>query len=546
MSRREAWLSAGLVFAVALLVRAWAAAQMPFPIPEDATYYWGAARNLVDGHGLTSNALWTYVTPARDATGGLSLGFPRPAFEIWLPLPALLAAIAMGVAGSTAYGPALVVPVVAGAAIPVLAWRIAADLAEERALTPERARTVAVGTGLVAALWLPLVLPGVVLDSTSLFGVPALAACLLMVRLARRPPARLLDTRVIALGAAIGIAYLSRNEAVWIGLTWLAIAVWSRRGQGPRAIVAPVAIAGLTALLVMSPWLVRNWLTFGSPLPGQAVLNALSLTGFDIFAWADRPTLDRYLAAGVGELLDERTTAFAHNLVDVLIVPGFPISLLGIVVMPSVGRARALRPLLLLALLTFGAATLLFPVATTWGTFLHAAVPALVLLLVVGLAGLDAGIAAVGRRRGWTRPVAWLGPLFAGFAAMLFVMAGIPSYAGQARAIEAKYAALSERFAALGDPLVPTVPVIASYPIWVAESNGVRTLAFPDEPVSSVLEIARTFGARYVILDGTHGTWPARLTTDPDARCLAPVVLPPATGVPEGTADFTIYRIACP
>jgi hypothetical protein len=543
VSRREAWLSAGLVFIVALLVRAWAAAQMPFPIPEDATYYWGAARNLVDGNGLTSNALWSYVTPARDASGGWSLGFPRPAFEIWLPLPALLAAIPMALAGSGAYGPALLVPVLAGALVPVLAWRIGADVAQERGLAPERARTLALGSGLVSAVWLPLALPGAVLDSTCPYGVPALAACLLMVRLARRPPARLLDARVIALGMAIGIAYLSRNEAVWIGLAWFAIAAWSYRGRGVRAVVGPVAVAGLAALLVMSPWLVRSWLTFGSPLPGQAALNAFSLTGYDIFAWADRPTLARYLAAGAGELLGQRATAFGHNLLDVLLVPGFPISVLGLVALPWMGRARALRPLFLLALLTFGATTLLFPVATTWGTFLHASVPPLVLLLVAGLAGLDAGIAAVGRRRGWTRPVAWLGPLFAGFAALLFMSTGIPTYAAQAGGVKANYAALGGRFAALGDPLDPSVPVIANHPMWVAEANRIRALALPDEPVSSVLEIARTFGARYLVLDGEAGGWPARLATDPDARCLAPVLLPGARTTPD---PFRIYRVACP
>jgi hypothetical protein len=547
MSRREAWASAGLIFVVALVVRAWAAAQMPFPTPEDATYYWGAARNLMEGNGLTSNALWSYVTPARDASGALSLGFPRPAFEIWLPLPALLAAIPMALMGSGAYGPALLVPVLVGALVPVLAWRIGADLAEERSLAPERARALALGSGLVAAAWLPLVLPSAVLDSTSPYAVPALAACLLMVRLAWRPPARLLDGRVIALGAAIGIAYLSRNEAAWIGLTWLALASCKYHRRGVRATVGPVAVAGLAALLVMSPWLVRSWLTFGSPLPGQAALNAFSLTGYDIFAWADRPTLARYLAAGAGELLDQRLTAFGHNLVDVLLVPGFPISLLGLIALPWTGRARALRPLLLASLLTFWATTLLFPVATTWGTFLHAAVPALVLLLVAGLAGLDAGIAAAGRKRGWTRPVAWLGPLFLGFAALLFVSFGIPSYSAQAGDIEARYAALGERFAALGDPLDPAVPVIANHPMWLAEANRIRALALPDEPVSSVLEIARTFGARYVVLDGDAGGWPARLATDPDARCLAPVTLPPpAAGQPPGTTDFAVYRVACP
>ncbi len=63
-------------------------------------------------------------------------------------------------------------------------------------------------------------------------------------------------------------------------------------------------------------------------------------------------------------------------------VPGFPVSVVGLVGLLVVGRARALRPLLLVALLTFWITTLVFPVATTWGTFLHASVPAFVLLLV--------------------------------------------------------------------------------------------------------------------------------------------------------------------
>src|SRR5450759_2927696 len=218
VSRREAWLSAGLVFIVALLVRAWAAAQMPFPIPEDATYYWGVARNLAEGRGLVSDALWSYVTPARDsATGAFGLFFPRPAFEIWLPLPSLLALITMTLLGSTAYPATLAVPVLLGAVIPVFAWRIGADLAAERVLPPERARTLALGTGLVAAVSLPLVLSSAVLDSTAPFGVAALAACLLGTRLLREPRgARARDPRLIGLGLTLGLAALARNEAIWV------------------------------------------------------------------------------------------------------------------------------------------------------------------------------------------------------------------------------------------------------------------------------------------------------------------------------------------
>ncbi len=549
MSRREAWLSAGLLFAIAVAVRAWAAGLVTFPIPEDATYYWGAARNLVHGQGLTSSAIWSYVTPARDASGALVLAFPRPAFEIWLPLASLLAAIPMALLGSGQYGASTAVPILVGGLVPVLAWRIAADVAEERQLPVGRARTLALGTGLVGAIWLPLVMSSAVLDSTAPFGVPALVACLLMVGLIRRPPERLLDPRLVGLGIAIGVAGLSRNEAMWIGLTWLIVAAAAWHARGVRLVAGAVAVAGVVAVAVMAPWLVRNWVTFGSPLPGQAALNAFSLSGYDIFAWHDPPTLARYLAAGPRVLIEQRVEAFGHNIVDVLLVPGFPVSIVGLAALPWIGRAQTLRPLAILALLTFAVTTLLFPVATTWGTFLHAALPAMVLLLVTAMVALDMLLAAVGRRRAWTRPTAWLGPAFAGATALLFTGLAIPAYGAQAAETGAAYAALGERFAAAGIPLDPAAPVIASHPMWMAEANGVRALALPDEPVASIVDLARRFGARYIVVDGQHGHWPGRVAGDPDARCLVPIELPPAPAAGMGATTshaYVVFRIDCP
>ncbi len=57
MTRREAWLTAGGVFAIALVVRAILASTVPFPTPEDTAYYYGVARNLVEGRGLVSDAM---------------------------------------------------------------------------------------------------------------------------------------------------------------------------------------------------------------------------------------------------------------------------------------------------------------------------------------------------------------------------------------------------------------------------------------------------------------------------------------------------------
>ena len=77
-----------------------------------------------------------------------------------------------------------------GSLVPVLAWRLAADVAEERGLAPGRARTLALGTGLTAVVFLPLVLFGALPDSTMPFATFALAARLLMTRILRTPPRR--------------------------------------------------------------------------------------------------------------------------------------------------------------------------------------------------------------------------------------------------------------------------------------------------------------------------------------------------------------------
>ncbi|GAC1673445.1 MAG: hypothetical protein NVS9B8_16150 [Candidatus Limnocylindrales bacterium] len=175
MSRRETVLTAALIAVVALLVRAAAATLVVFPIPEDTAYYVTVSQHLVAGRGLVADVLWSYQTPP--------LVFPRPAFEVWLPLPSLLAALPMLVLGPT-FRAAQLMPIVVGAIVPVLAWRLAADVAVELRLPAGRARTLAVGTGLTCAVYLPLVLHSTLPDSTMLFAVFALGSCLLMTRLA--------------------------------------------------------------------------------------------------------------------------------------------------------------------------------------------------------------------------------------------------------------------------------------------------------------------------------------------------------------------------
>jgi hypothetical protein len=534
--------SAVAVFVVALIVRAVFAAQIVFPKPEDTAYYVGVARNLLEGRGLISDALWTYNTPP--------LVFPRPAFEIWLPLPTFLAAIPMAVLGAT-FAAAQVSSVLIGAAVPVLAWRLALDVATERGLGTERTRWVALGTGLTTAVYLPLVLNSALPDSTMLFGAITLAACLLMTRIASDPRgARASDPRLLALGALLGLGALTRNETIWLAVIWLVMA-WRTAGTTGAERLRLVGVVAVVALAFFVPWAYRNLVEFGNPLPGQAIGNALFVSGYDLFAWNHQPTLARHLALGPAGLVDLRVTGLGHNLLNVLLLLGLPVSAVGLIALPWQGRGFALRPLLAISLITFFATSLLFPAATQWGTFLHAAAPAHVLLVISALLGIDAVITRLGRRVGWTRSVTWVGMVGGIAASLMFSAVLLPGYGQSSRDTARHFEELRLRMAEIGRPLDRTAgPVISNFPIWMAETQRVSALALPDESPEDVLDLADHFSeTRLLVLVGAAGShWPADLeTAQPGSDCFTPLDLGTFAGSgPDPLADTSVYDIQCP
>ncbi len=567
MTRRELWASALLVFVVALAVRLWAASSIVFARPEDAAYYVGVAKNLADGRGLVSDAIWSFQTPP--------LVFPRPAFEVWLPLPSFLYAIPMLVIGPTLWA-AQVASSIVGSVVAVLAWRLALDSIETSHRSTARIGAVSLGAGLTAAVFLPLVLASVEPDSTGPFAAFALGACLLMARLVRdgsdgrtgyaadaHPDEGTLSWRrastsrdLLLLGVLIGLAALTRNEAIWLALAW-AIVAWGIAGRAgesrAREWARLVAIPAVVAAAVFAPWAMRDWLTFGSPLPGQALANAVSLQGTDIFAWQNPPTLATYLAAGPETLIALRIVGFLHNLLDVLLLLGTPVAALGLVALPWTARRRwtgtALRPLVVFAALTFAATTLLFPVATTWGTFLHAAGAVQVLLVVSAALALDRLVAAVGQRRHWTNGIPWFGPAMTIASALLLTVVLLPAEGRGSAEARRNYEAIPGALAQAGQPLETSGPVITDTPIWFATSTGHAALALPNEPPSSVADLASHFGATLVLVhSGNDGAFieGLRTGTDPKAPCFTPLPMTHLGDDPTKGPDVTVYAIRCP
>jgi hypothetical protein len=360
----------------------------------------------------------------------------------------------------------------------------------------------------------------------------------------RRP-----DGRLIALGLLIGLAALTRSEAIWIGLAWAAMAWFWTPGSRERRF-ALIATPAIVAGLVFVPWLVRNAIVFGTPLPGQTISNALFAHDYDVFAYQSQPTLAGYLGQGPAAILGQHLVGIGHDLFNVLVIPAFPVSVIGLLALVWAWRSRALRPLVLVAGLTFATTSLLFPVATTSGTFLHAAGAIYVLLAVGCLVALDGLVVRIGRLRRWTRPVAWIGPGLAMAAILPLCVVSVTGIARQADDVRARYDALPAAMARVGLPLDSDGPVIASNSIWLAESARIPTLALPEESPDAVLALAHRFGARILIVRDDGGKWPAVLVDGgPAALCFLEVPLSDNSGrkVEAGSplAEIHVFRIVC-
>ena len=503
MSRLAAWGTPLALYALALVAGAVAAAQVVFPPTEVSAYVAAVARNLVAGRGLVSDVAWSYAAGPQVV--------PRPAFDLWQPLPGFLAALPMVVAGPS-FAVAQAAFVALGAAVAPLTWFIARDAAARHGLAGVRAGTVALGAGLVAACFGPFLVAAAGPDSTVPFTVCAVAACVVMPRAlggSRRAG--------LALGLLLGLAYLARQEATWFGLAYLALLFGCPGGL--RAAWRGLRWPLLGGALLAVPWIVRNTLVFEGGLVRETPENAFFTRNEDVFAYLDRPSLTAFLAQGPGGILAHVAGGLVHGLVDVLLVPAFPVGLVGLVAFfglrrtPALREASPLRALVISGAITFLVTGVVFPVATLWGTFQHASGPLLVALVVLTALGLDVLLARIRRLRGWSRENAWLAPL-----ATLALTVPI---AALSVALTSAGAASEERRMEVVAAAVERLdgPVITDHPMWVAGALGVPALSLPDEPPANIVRLAREFGAGWLLVLDERGRYPDVLLDAP-SPCL--------------------------
>ena len=105
----------GLVFALALAIRLWAALPQTQPNYMDASYYLVGGQRLAQGYGFNDPYVWNYLDQPQS--------LPQPSHLYWMPLPSILVAASQSIFG-TNYRAAQIPFVFLALALPALTYPI--------------------------------------------------------------------------------------------------------------------------------------------------------------------------------------------------------------------------------------------------------------------------------------------------------------------------------------------------------------------------------------------------------------------------------------
>lgn len=473
----------GGLFALALAVRLVFAARLVFPPLDDPAFYVQTARNLAAGRGLVSDVLWNYFVAFPSVT--------HPSHEFWMPLATLLMAGTIRVLGNTWFA-AQLPGLLAGSLLPVLTYALG------RTVWPDQRRR---GWAGLAAL---LVTPSAILvyqsasgDSAALYAALSTATLLSAARVGTRPTVR----GAMVTGVLGGLSYLTRSHGslliAAVGLVWL---IGLRRNLKQALGLMGGLLAG--ALIVVGPWWLRNLAVFGAAQPFPLSAAAAARDYGEWFNYADLPSFDKLVGGGLAAALGLRVEALWHDLGVVLLIT-FPYGVIGL---PAALRRRepVFRVFAVYAVGCWLLVSLLFPVPALTGSFYHSAGT------FAPWAALG-GVAVVKALADRPRARLWGAGLAAVLMALTVAQAALawPAVWADSRANQARFAAVTQWLRA---NVPPGEAIITNEAHSLNYAGGFPTLTLPNrEDVVTLRALADRYGARFVVVFGVIGRYPAAL-----------------------------------
>ena len=496
MAARWPWRELAGWLAVALLVRAATLALVTQPGYMDASYYYHVAENLVAGRGLVTDAVWNFLDPRTD--------LPRPSNAYWPPGTSLVAAVGGWLLGPGFRSAQMPMVLLSAVLVPI------AYLYGRLILGTRRGGHGVAALVLCSAAYYPY---WVTTDTFTPYGVLG-AGCFLLLGLALRPkPASRawLVAAVVGAGLLAGWSQIVRPDGLVLATvvvgTAAAVGWWKLgAGIGPwraswerwRSAVLWAALAAAGYLLGALPWYVRNWLTWGSPLP-MAGGQTMFLRRFDdIFAYGIEVSPAALVADGWSLVLTGRLAGLIGNLVPLFQIALFALAPLAALGVRRLWREPAARPALLYVGVLYLGMSLAFPTTSPRGSFFHGLTPAVPVLYAALIRGLDTTVGWAGAWRRWD--LAEARAIF--LAAAVVFQIGVAGYlAWQFREVRGWEVPIAQAAAGwLDEHAPPGEPALFVDPPAFAVIARRPAVMVPSNSVEALLTVAQQFRAPWLIL----------------------------------------------
>lgn len=460
----------------------------------DASYAFHVGTNLAQGRGLVQDVVWNYLD------GSTTL--PQPSNLYWLPLPSILAGLAMALFGIS-YHAAQIPFILLSLLPPLFAFYLARRLFADNPKRDAYARMAALLTAFSGFYTIYWSSP----DNFAPFAVTADVALLLIALGVRKGDRRFF----FGAGIFVGLSQLSRADALLL-LVVAPIVLWFNRKVFSVSWIMPLGALVVGFLLILTPWLVRNYFVIGTPFaPGGT--RTLFLLNYDEFFSFDvgRITLQRYLDWGIGNILGSKFDALGFVLLvllfgvwQIFLAPFAAVGFWKLRLQVEMQAALVYMVLLVLAM------AFVFTFPATHGSMLHSTTALIAFGAVAVPPGLDAAVAWVAkRRRGWNAGQAQqffgVGVVVIAFLFSVYFFAGgvfLPPSPDATTPLwnlrDSEYTAIDRELAARNVP--KDVPVVTVDPPSFINETGRRSIYLPTESIDAIFEAAHQFGARYLVL----------------------------------------------
>ncbi len=460
----------------------------------DASYAMHVAENIVKGRGLVEDVLWNYLD---DPTG-----LPHPSNLYWMPLPSLLIVPFYALIGLS-YRVAQIPFLILSLFLPLFSFYLSRRIFGRN----DYAWAAAIFTAFSGFYTVYWVSP----DNFTVFGLTA-SLCLYVI-------ARGIETGsvryMILAGGLAALSHLSRADGILL-LAVAPIAMMFHRSTRRVKTILPLTLLLIAAyLVVMAPWFARDYFTVGAIYP-SAGTKTLWLTSYDeLFRYTDDLTPGRYLAWGPGPILASKAAAAIRNLfilafgdLQIFLAPFAAIGLW------QLRRRLEFLPFFVYAFALYAVMTLAFTFPSWRGSLLHSATALLPFLAVASPPGIDTAIRWVAQRRRTWRAKEASAVFLAGFCIMAVVISlflysqGIfGAWTGEVSETllwnqrDAHYYPVARWLEQNARP--EDVVMVVDPPSFYAVSHR-RAIMIPTDGERAILDSARRYGARYLILEYDH------------------------------------------